>query len=86
MIVIGEAAQAAGRRVDVPIQNGSRIAGKTDWLEMGKDASLSPSVFLVDLPPGSVLDTHFHRENQFQLFTQGEGSIRPHRTVDAGGP
>src|SRR5260221_10135836 len=78
MIVIGEAARAAGRRIDVPIQNGSRMAGKTDWLEAGKDASLSPNVFLVDLPPESVLDVHFHRENQFQLFVKGEGSIGPH--------
>ena len=78
MIVVGEAARAAGRRIDVPIQNGARLAGKTDWLESGKDASLSPSVFLVDLPPESVLDTHFHRENQFQLFVKGEGRIGPH--------
>jgi hypothetical protein len=78
MIVVGEAARAAGRRIDVPIQNGTRLAGKTDWLESGKDASLSPSVFLVELPPGSVLDTHFHRENQFQLFVTGEGRIGPH--------
>lgn len=78
MIVIGEAARAAGRRIDVPIQNGSRMAGKTDWLEAGKDPSLSPNAFLVDLPPGSVLDTHFHRENQFQLFVKGEGRIGPH--------
>ena len=79
MIVIGEAARAAGRRIDVPIQNGTRLAGKTDWLEAGKDATLSPHVFLVDLPPDSVLDVHFHRENQFQLFVKGEGSIGPHR-------
>ena len=53
MIVVGEAARAAGRRIDVPIQNGTRLAGKTDWLDSGKDALLSPNVFLVDLPPGA---------------------------------
>jgi hypothetical protein len=79
MVVVGEAARAAGRRIDVPIQNGSRLAGKTDWIDAGRDASLSPNVFLVDLPPESVLDVHFHRENQFQLFVKGEGSIGPHR-------
>ena len=36
-------------------------------------------MFLVDLPPESVLDVHFHRENQFQLFVKGEGSIGRHR-------
>ena len=78
MIVVGEAARAAARRVDVPIQNGTRLAAKTDWLDSGRDASLSPNVFLVDLPPESVLDPHFHRENQFQLFVKGEGSIGRH--------
>ena len=73
----GTAAAAAGRHIDVPIQDG-RIAGKTDWLEGGKNRSLSPTVFLVDLPPSSMLDVHFHRENQFQLFVKGEGSIGPH--------
>lgn len=81
MIVIGEAARAAGRRIDVPIQNGTRLAGKTDWIDTGRDESLSPNVFLVDLPPASVLDVHFHRENQFQLFVKGEGSIGPHRVA-----
>ena len=65
MMVIGEAARAARRRIEVPIQAGTRRAGKTDWLETGKDAALSPDVFLVDRPPASVLDVHFHRENQF---------------------
>jgi hypothetical protein len=78
MIVIGEAAQAAPRRVEVPIQNGTRIALKTTWLEEGRDPSLSPNVFLVDMPADSTLDVHFHRENQFQLFIAGEGSIGPH--------
>ncbi len=78
MIVVGEAARAAGRRIDVPIQNGTRLAGKTDWLDSGRGASLSPNVFLVELPPDSVLDVHFHRENQFQLFVKGEGRIGPH--------
>jgi hypothetical protein len=81
MIVIGEAARAAGRRIDVPIQNGTRVAGKTDWIDTGRDETLSPNVFLVDLPPASVLDTHFHRENQFQVFVKGEGSIGAHRVA-----
>jgi hypothetical protein len=77
MIVIGTAAAAAGKRIEVPIEN-DRIAGKTDWLACGQDPELSPTVFLAELPPQSALGTHFHRENQFQLFVQGEGSIGPH--------
>lgn len=78
MILIGRAADTAGRRIGVPIENGARIAGKTDWLVHGQDADLSPNVFLAELPPGSVLGTHFHRENQFQLFVRGEGSLGRH--------
>jgi hypothetical protein len=78
MILIGRAADTRGRRIDVPIENGARLAGKTDWLVHGRDAELSPNVFLAELPPGSVLDTHFHRENQFQLFVRGEGSLGRH--------
>lgn len=77
MIVVGSAAAAIGRRIEVPVEDG-RIAGKTDWLEAGKDPELSPTAFLVDLPPDSVLGTHFHRENQYQLFIRGEGSIGRH--------
>ena len=81
MIVIGRAARAAGRRIDVPIQNGTRLAGKTEWIDTGRDETLSPNVFLVDLPPASVLDVHFHRENQFQVFVNGTGSIGPRRVA-----
>jgi len=75
MILIGRAAEAAGRRTDVPIENGARQAGKTDWLTHGDDPVLSPTVFLAELPPRSTLDVHFHRENQFQLFTRGDGCL-----------
>jgi len=78
MIVIGRAAEAAGRRIDVSIENGARQAGKTDWLTHGRDPALSPTVFLAELPPGSTLDVHFHRENQFQLFTRGDGRLGRH--------
>ncbi|HVF64220.1 MAG TPA: hypothetical protein VNE58_09520 [Casimicrobiaceae bacterium] len=75
MLVIESAADAAGKRIDVPIQNGTRLAGRTDWLENGHRSGAVADGVPLDLPPNSVLDTHFHRENQFQLFVTGEGRI-----------
>lgn len=52
---------------------------KTDWMNNGKDPDFSPTVFLVEQPPESSLRTHFHQENQFQLFVRGSGVIGPHQ-------
>lgn len=52
---------------------------KSDWMESGRDPEFSPTVFLVEQPPNVSLRTHFHRQNQFQLFVRGEGSMGPHR-------
>lgn len=52
---------------------------KSDWMDSGSDPALSPTIFLVEQPPNSSLRTHFHQENQFQLFVRGAGSIGPHR-------
>ena len=52
---------------------------KSDWLDSGNDPILSPTVFLVEQAPNASLRTHFHKQNQFQLFVRGSGSIGPHR-------
>ena len=49
-----------------------------EWLQTTKDEIFSPTVFLIGLSPGMVLDTHFHRQDQFQFFTEGKGSLGPH--------
>lgn len=41
---------------------------KSEWLETGTDEHVSPTVTLAEQPPHSVLEPHFHRRNQFQLF------------------
>jgi len=48
---------------------------KSEWIESGRDPVLSPTVFLIEQPPHSSLHTHWHGENQFQVFAQGSGSI-----------
>ena len=51
---------------------------KSDWIAAGQEGVVTPSMFLVEQDPGSVLKTHYHRQNQFQLFVRGRGNIGPH--------
>lgn len=51
---------------------------KSAWMKAGDDPAFSPTVFLVEQPPDVSLRTHFHRNNQFQLFVRGSGSLGPH--------
>lgn len=51
---------------------------KSDWMDTGNDPALSPTVYLVEQGPHISLRTHFHRNNQFQLFVRGDGVIGKH--------
>jgi hypothetical protein len=51
---------------------------KSDWMETTRDPDFSPTTFLVEQQPNVSLRTHFHRENQFQLFVRGSGTIGRH--------
>jgi hypothetical protein len=51
---------------------------KSDWMDTGRDPGLSPTVYLVEQGPHISLRTHFHRNNQFQLFVRGDGVIGKH--------
>lgn len=48
---------------------------KAEWMESGDDPMLSPTIFMVEQPPNSTVDPHFHAQNQFQLFVEGSGVI-----------
>jgi hypothetical protein len=50
-------------------------AHKGEWMESGEDPLLSPTIFLAEQPPRSTVPSHFHRQNQFQLFVDGSGTI-----------
>ena len=65
---------ATRRRIDTP--HGGY--GKGEWLTCGEDGEFSPTVFLVEMEPGAIAAPHFHRNNQFQIFLKGSGSIGPH--------
>ncbi|HYF52676.1 MAG TPA: hypothetical protein VEA41_00265 [Salinarimonas sp.] len=51
---------------------------KGEWLESGQGPGLSPTAFLVEQGPRSVLPTHFHRENEYQVVVQGGGKFGAH--------
>ena len=47
---------------------------KGEWMDTGRTPE-SPTVFLAEQPPDYELLPHFHKENQFQLFVAGDGTI-----------
>ena len=73
MIRLGTRTNGELRRRTIPVLDDSYF--KAEWMESGVDPALSPTVALIEQPPNSVLVPHFHRQNQFQLFVDGSGSI-----------
>ena len=51
---------------------------RSEWMQAGHDPVLSPTVFLVEQPPGAELPPHFHTQNQFQVVKEGYGSLGRH--------
>ncbi|PNG48780.1 MULTISPECIES: hypothetical protein [unclassified Variovorax] len=70
-------AQAASKRRQLAItqETGDLPYHKSEWMESGADPTLSPTIFLIEQPPNTVVEPHFHRQNQFQLFVGGGGRI-----------
>lgn len=77
MIAFGTRDHASSRRRPVSSPDGV-VYMKSEWMESGDDPVLSPTVFLIEQPPDSVAQVHFHRQNQFQLFVAGSGAIGHH--------
>jgi hypothetical protein len=77
MKLTGRASHAESTRHERSLPNGFRFH-RSEWMEGGRDARLSPTVFLVEQPPGSELQPHFHEQNQFQLVQRGSGRIGVH--------
>ena len=73
MIVTGTRAHGLSKRRPIDVMGATFY--KSEWMECGADPALSPTVFLVEQPPNTELVSHFHRQNQFQLFVDGAGSI-----------
>lgn len=76
---------AAGRRSTSEatrrqrVYPGGQIAYKAEWMQTGEDPDFSPTVFLYEQPGDTSLSAHFHHNNQFQIFIEGEGRIGPRK-------
>ncbi|OUM03684.1 hypothetical protein [Variovorax sp. JS1663] len=77
MITLGSAALADETRHHRVLDNGFGFH-RSEWMQSGRGPGLSPTVFLVEQPPGSVLAPHFHMQNQFQVFQAGSGLLGRH--------
>lgn len=75
MIVTGTRTHSLKRRRPIAVADSTFFKG--EWMECGQDPVLSPTVFLAEQPPDYTLHTHFHRQNQFQLFVDGTGMLGP---------
>ena len=76
MITFGTQAQAAAKRRAIP--SIGVTFHKAEWMDSGEDPVLSPTVALIEQPAGFEFMPHFHRQNQFQVFVDGSGSIGAH--------
>ena len=77
MISFGSRSRSELRRRPLNLMDG--VFFKGEWMENGEDSLYSPTVFLAEQPPNCELAPHFHRQNQFQLFVEGEGAIGQER-------
>ncbi|MFM9989940.1 MAG: hypothetical protein ACKVOY_00770 [Burkholderiaceae bacterium] len=51
---------------------------KSDFIQTDSDATLSPQVFLIEQEANSILRTHFHTENQYQVVVAGRAMLGKH--------
>ncbi|MES2415622.1 MAG: hypothetical protein V4614_17650 [Pseudomonadota bacterium] len=72
MLTVSSRATGQRNRREITIPDGFRYH-KSEWLLPPQDSPKSPTIFLVEQPPGSVLRTHFHTQNEFQVFVAGSG-------------
>jgi hypothetical protein len=77
MIVIGtRAAQQASRR-HLVLPNGTGYY-KGEYMPAAPGAAVEPHAFLVEQDPDTTIDSHFHRQNQFQIIVGGSATLGRH--------
>jgi len=77
MIALGSSTLAGGTRHHRVLDNGFSFH-RSEWMQSDRGPGLSPTIFLVEQPPHSVLAPHFHKQNQFQVVKDGSGTLGPH--------
>ena len=76
MIKVGTRSDGSARRRAAPAMG--VVFHKGEWMDSGDDPTLSPTVALIEQPAGFEFMPHFHRQNQFQVFVGGSGSLGRH--------
>lgn len=76
MIRIGTLEQAQANRRHLRLANGTGY-WRSDLIasDAAEGGTWRPQAFLVEQDPDSVILPHFHEENEFQVFVEGEGAI-----------
>jgi len=74
MLLLGTREFAQSARKKGQLHNGMQY-WRNDFFKSSDDDVCTPQCYLVEQFPGAVNPTHFHVQNQFQLFTRGEGTI-----------
>ncbi len=76
MIRTGTLEQAQANRRHLRLANGTGY-WRSDLIQGDGDATETwrPQAFLVQQDPDSVILPHFHEENEFQVFVEGDGTI-----------
>lgn len=74
MLLVGTREFAQSVRKLGQLHNGMQY-WRNDFFKSSDEDVCTPQCYLVEQFPGGVNPTHFHVQNQFQLFTRGEGTI-----------
>lgn len=74
MLLVGTREFAQSVRKRGQLFNGAQY-WRNDFFQSSDDDVCAPQCYLVEQFPDSVNPTHFHVQNQFQLFTRGQGTI-----------
>jgi hypothetical protein len=77
MLMIGTTSTQLKNRHFNELYNGMKY-WRGDFINTPTDLSFSPQSYLVEQLPTITNPTHFHVQNQFQVFTQGSGNIGKH--------
>lgn len=74
MLLVGTREHAESARKLGQLYNGMQY-WRNDFFKSSEEDVCTPQCYLIEQFPGGVNPTHFHVQNQFQLFTRGEGTI-----------
>jgi len=77
MLMLGTTSTQLKNRHFNELYNGMKY-WRGDFINTPSDQPFSPQSYLVEQLPTIVNPTHFHIQNQFQVFTAGSGNIGKH--------